>query len=119
MIELIDLNSPKAVGLRLTGRVEEADMARIIKAIEEKLAHTEQVAVYVELDSFTGISFEALVEDIRFALPNFRKFNKKAVVSDKRWVEKLTRVADKFLPSHELRHFAPDQKEEARAWVKE
>lgn len=119
MIELIDLDSPKAVGLRLAGKMEEADMARPVKAIEEKLASSEQVAIYVEVESFTGVSFDALVEDIRFALPNFKKFNKKAVVSDKQWMEKLTRVADKFLPSIELRHFSSDQREEARAWVKQ
>lgn len=114
---MIELNSPKAVGLRISGKVEEADMDKTIVAIKEKLKHTEQVGIYVELESFTGFSFDALIEDLRFGAANFKKFNKKAVESDKQWIGKLANLADKFFPSHEVRAFTPDQKQQAREWV--
>ena len=57
------------------------------------------------------------MEDIRFAFPHLRNFEKKAVVSEKGWVEKLIDIGDKLFPSIEVRHFSFDQKDEAIKWV--
>lgn len=117
MIEIIDLNSPKAVGLRLTGKIEEVDMEKCIYAIKEKLQQSEPVAIYVELEAFTGISFEALFEDLRLGATHFKKFTRKAVVSNNPWIGRLANLADKFFPSHEVRAFPLAQKQEALDWV--
>ena len=86
MIETIELNSPKTVGIRISGKIEKPDI-------------------------------EALIRDMKFGLPNRHRFDKKALVSRKDWFARLVEIGDKLFPSIEVKHFATDQKDEARQWV--
>ena len=118
MIEWIETGSKKAVGIRISGKIERADMEKIIGGVKAKFAQNEKLGVYVELESFEGISFEALIQDLKFGLPNIRRFNKKAVVSQKEWLGKIAEISDRVFPGIEIRHFPFEQKEEAMEWVK-
>ena len=118
MIELIETNSPKAVGVKICGKIEKSDVEDMIKAIEEKLEQGEKLGIYVEYEAFGGISLDALVEDIKFGIPNIKNFNKKAVVSGKDWLGKLVEISDKLFPSIEVRHYSLEEKEEAMEWVR-
>ncbi len=115
MIEI----APKVLGLRINGKIHEEDMDKMIAVCKEKMEREERIAVYVEVEEMGGISFNALVEDLKFALPNLKRFSKKAVVSDIKWHEPLIKVGDKLFPSIEVRHYNPDQKKEALEWVQE
>jgi len=119
MIELIEIESSKAIGLRVSGKIEEEDIKLVIDAVNEKFKYEEKLAIYVELVEFGGISMKALIEDIKFAFPNLKKFTKKAVVSDKSWHETLTEISDKLFPFIELKHFGIEEKEKAKLWVME
>jgi len=119
MIELLNNQSPNVIAMKIVGKIEKSDMDGLIKDIQGKLEHVDKLGIYVELESFGGISLNALIEDIKFAFPNLKKFNKKAVVSDKEWLGKVVEVGNKFFPSMESRHFSLDQRDEALAWVKE
>ena len=57
MIELIDLHSPKGIALRVSGKIEKADMEKTIGALRERTEHAERVTVYVELEDWTGFTF--------------------------------------------------------------
>jgi len=117
MVELLELQLPGVVGVRIRGRVEKADILRIARAAEETLGQGFKLKVYVELESLEGISLEALLEDLRFALPHFKDFKKKAVVSDKGWLTRLGEITSKFFPTIEVRQFSWEEKQEAREWV--
>ncbi|WP_432734920.1 STAS/SEC14 domain-containing protein [Maridesulfovibrio sp. FT414] len=118
MIELIEI-APKVLGLKIDGKITEPDMHKMIEVCEKKLQSVERIAVYVEVIDMGGISWGALIEDLKFALPNFKRFSKKAVVSDVKWHEPLAKISDKLFPSIEIRHFNPEDREKAIAWVKE
>jgi hypothetical protein len=118
MIELIETGSTKAIGIRISGKIEKADMEKMIKQAEVKFAQNEKLGIYVELESFEGISFEALIQDLKFALPNIKRFHKKAVVSRREWLGKIAEISDRVLPGIEIRHFPLAQKEDAMEWVK-
>ncbi|WP_321401889.1 STAS/SEC14 domain-containing protein [Maridesulfovibrio sp.] len=118
MLELIEI-APKVLGLRIIGKIREEDMKNVISACLEKMKTEERIAVYVEVLEMGGITFDALIEDLKFALPNLKRFSKKAVVSDSKWHEPLIKIGDKLFPSIEVRHFSPEQQEEALNWVKE
>ena len=121
MIELIPFEDPSVVGLRLSGRVEKEDIELVINKATEQFASGEaKIRVYVEVDHFSGISLEALFEDLAFGLrnlKNYRRFDRKAVVSDVAWYTKLTPLFDKLFASVQLKHFLPSQADEARAWI--
>jgi hypothetical protein len=119
MIELLDMGTPKAIGMRISGKIEKPDIDRVYAQAEEKLAQVDKFSVYVELESFRGIAFDALIEDAKKGIPMIGRLRKKAVVSDAKWLQVFTKVGDKLFPSIEARHFFPDQREQALAWVKE
>lgn len=118
MIEMIETHSPKVVALKICGKIEKPDIEKMIKAAQEKLEHSEKLNVYVEVESFGGFSVDALVQDVKFGVPNIKHFEKKAVVSNQDWMQKLVDISDKFFSSVEVRHFSPEEKEEAMEWVK-
>jgi hypothetical protein len=119
MIELIDTQSPRAIGIKIAGKIERPDVDKLRKAIDEKLEHTGKLGAYVELESFGGISLDALVEDLKLFIPYLNKFDKKAVVSDEEWVSNIAEIAGKLVPGIEVRHFNQKQKVEAMEWVRE
>ena len=117
MIELIDTHSPKAIGVKIRGKIEGPDIGKVIKEVEAKLSQGEKLRVYVELESFGGISPDALIEDLKFVLPHLKDFERKAVVSDHEWMGKLVEIGDKFFPGLEVKHFSTEEKEKAMEWV--
>ena len=117
MIQLLPMPIAKVVGVRISGKMEKADIEQVAKTIEAKLAAHDKVSIYAEIESFEGISFEGLVADIKFALPHLHDFDKKAIVSEKRWIEHLVAIGDKLFPSAEVRHFSFDERDEALRWV--
>lgn len=117
MIQIVPMPVDKVIGVRISGKMEKADIEKTAKAIEEKLTVHDKVNIYAEIESFEGISLEALVADIKFAFPHLRDFEKKAVVSEKHWIERLVAIRDKLFPSVEVRHFSFEQKDEALKWV--
>jgi len=118
MIELLDMGSPKAIGMVISGKIERPDIDKVYARIKEQLTLVDKISVYVEVDQFKGISLDALIEDAKLGIPLIKKLEKKAVVSSAKWLEVFAKVGDKLLPSIEAKHFVPEQKEEAKAWVK-
>ena len=119
MIELVPIPATNVIGVRIVGKMEKADIDKTTQEIEKKLTVHDKVNIYAEIESFEGITIEALVADVKFAFPHLRDFNKKAVVSEKPWIENLVAIGDKLFPSVEVRHFSFDQKDEALQWVQE
>jgi hypothetical protein len=117
MIELIDLQSDHTVGMRISGKIERPDIDRVYEVINDKLGRVQKLSVYVEVDHLGGITFDALIEDVVQGVPKIFRLKKKAVVSSAKWLEVFTKIGDKLLPSIEARHFTPDEREQAKAWV--
>jgi hypothetical protein len=117
MIQLMPMPVDNVIGVKISGKLEKADIDKTTKAIEEKLTIHGKVNIYAEIESFKGMSLDALVADVKFAFPHLRDFHKKAIVSEKHWIEKLVAISDKLFPSAEVRHFSFDQKDDALRWV--
>lgn len=119
MIDLIPMSAPHVIGLRVDGKIEKDDILKAIEAAKAIMAEHDSVHIYVELESFDGVSLEAIWEDMCFALPNLFHFKRKAVVSDEQWVETSTNIGNKLFPNIEVRCFPPNDKEAAIAWAEE
>ncbi|MFW6359834.1 MAG: STAS/SEC14 domain-containing protein, partial [Chroococcales cyanobacterium] len=99
MIELIPTGVDNIIGFTITGKISSSDFDSVLAAIEEKLKTHSKLRVYAEIQSFQGISFEALIKDIQFTFTHFRDFEKEAVVSQKQWLKQLANIGDKLFPS--------------------
>lgn len=117
VIQLFSTNADQVVAMTINGKIETADFAQIADAVEEVLKTRKKVRLLVEIERLDGISLDALMEDLRFALRHSRDVERKAVVSDKRWHETLARLSNKLFPGIEIRHFSTDQRDQALEWV--
>ena len=117
MIEMLDMGTAGVIGIRVSGKVEQSDIDRVIAAARAKFDEAETIRAYVEMENFNGISLAALLEHIKFALPNLARLKKKAVVSDTKWTETTVAIGDRLFPNAEIRHFPSNQVAEARTWV--
>lgn len=117
MIELLEMGISGVIGVRVSGRIEKSDMDRVIAAAKATFDEAEKIRAYVEMEDFDGISFEALLEDLKFAFPNLGRLEKKAVVSDTKWMETIVAMGDRLFPNAEIKHFPFDRVAEAKTWI--
>jgi len=118
-MQRIPVEADDVIGVKVSGKIERQDMDAMIEVMKKMFEKHERISIYVEIESFGGISLPALVDDLKFALPNFKKFARKAVVSQIAWMEKWTPIADRLFPSIEVKHFPPEQKAAALKWIQE
>jgi len=117
MLEIIDIGDDAVLACRIDGKIELDDIERLKTRVGEILESRDTIRVYVEVESLGGISIEALWEDLKLGFGNLSRFTHKAVVSEKKWMAKIASLANGWFPSIELRHFAPEEREAARAWI--
>jgi len=116
-MDILDLGTDNVIAVRIDGKIETEDMKRLVTLVEERLQHHDKLRVYAEVIDLGGITWDALVADLKMGWHNWRVFERKAVVSDKSWIGKITPFFDKLFPSIELKHFAPDEKQQALDWI--
>jgi len=119
MLNIIDFENKKVIGMSIDGKIETGDIELVAGLCEEKFKNNEKLSIYVEMESFDGISLAAFFKDLKFGLKNSGKFDKKAVVTDKAWIQKLGNFSDKLFGSIEIKCFSYEEKDEAHIWVSE
>jgi len=120
MITLIEIPSTKTVGMKVSGKITKDGMEQVVEKVKAMMEKTDdRLNIYVELDKWEGFTLAALYEDIKFALPNMRRFAKEAIVTDKSWIANLVKVSDKLFPSIELKTYTTEEKGEALKWIQE
>jgi len=117
MMELVELDDDRVVGVRIDGGIDDDEMKRLWDEIEVRLERHDRLRVYVEVERMGRIGPEALVEDIRRGLRHFRRFERKAVVADARWMTVLAKLFDPLVPSLDVRVFPTADRDQAIAWV--
>ena len=117
-MEIISLPDERIIGVRVAGKIEKADIDQVVRAIDAKREPGRKLRIYVEHESLDGISLEALAADVKLATAHVGDFDRKAVVSDKKWAQALVKVGDKLFPSIDVRHFTWAHKDEALAWLR-
>ncbi len=119
MMELIELPEDHIVGFRIDVKVDNETFDLMLAEVDERLTRNDNLRMHVEVVSLGGIGLEALFKDMKFGLGNWPRFEREAVVSDRAWVSKIVTVADRLMPSVEVRAFALEDKSAALAWVRE
>jgi hypothetical protein len=117
MINLIPFDADNVVGMRIDGRIGDEAFDQVLAAIEQKMATHDKVRLYVEMQSFGGMSMQALLKDIRFGLGHWSRFDREAIVTDKGWMKTLVPVMDKLVPGIEVKVFPSERQGDARQWV--
>ena len=119
MLRLLSFDDPRVVGFHIDGHVKKPELARLLGVLKEKLGRHETLRLYIEWEEFEGMSAEAFLKDLGFGLKHWDRFERKAIVTDRRWMHTAARAADRFFPHIEVKAFAEDEEAAARAWISE
>jgi hypothetical protein len=118
MITILPDLPPNVVGLRATGNVTRQDFnAIVMPAIDALASQTDKINYLLLLE--TDISkFEpgAWMKDALLGLKHLFKWNRVAVVTNQKSVEKFTDIFSYVVPGN-YRGFAIDELEAAKQWV--
>lgn len=117
MLTLISFEDDRVVGARISGKITRPEFDTVAAALEAALAKHDKVRFYAEMETFGGVAMDALFKDLEFGLRHWQQFEREAVVTDRNWMRRLALMADKLLPSIEVKVFAGDEVESAKAWI--
>lgn len=118
MLTLVPSKDMKTIAVEIEGHVTEDDLLKLDKVIQEKFSEKGEFNLYAILYHFEEASFKALVEELKIDVKRWSQYNKLAVISDDKAVEKMVEASD-LLPAIKTKHFDNDQMEAAWEWIEE
>lgn len=119
MLEMIDIGIDRAVAFRMEGKFTESDMVQVLSAAKAKIELYKNIVLYEEIVSFSGIELKAIVEEFKYLLEvGISNIARVAVVTDKKWVEKIVGIEDKIFKSTDMKTFSTEEKDRAIEFLK-
>ena len=115
-IEFFDLGDPRAIGVRINGKLSGDGMARFIEHVEEITDRGDKALIYVDMVNYDGWEFAVAKEKLDNMRTLWEGIDRLAYVLDKDWMTRMIGLVDAITPMN-LRAFGPDQEDEARNWV--
>lgn len=120
MLEMMDVGLENTVAYRVSGKITDDEMILALSTIKEKLAVYGYINIYQEVETIGGVELEAIVEKFKFLTEvGLSKIRKIAVVTDKKWMQKIIRLEDKIFKNIELESFSFSHKDAAITFLKE
>lgn len=117
MIKLLSMDADNVIGVSIRGNVNTKDFELVANFIREVEIHYEFLRIYVEIEDIEGFSLETLLKEFEFTLTNFHRFEKEAIVIDKKWVPLLESIHDIFVASVKVKCFSFEDRCEAGCWI--
>lgn len=105
------------VEICVNGKINEADLERVISLLKEDLQKHGKLRILEEIRSFEGIDPVALWPDIQFSLSHVNAFTHAAVVADAKWMRTFAEALDNILMPAKVKAFELTQIDEARVWL--
>lgn len=118
MIEILDVGAGNIIGCKIDGKIDNDDILKISRLVDDKIQIYTKLRVYVELINLEGISFEALMNDLKLAVKHYSKFERKAVVTDKKWIQTISPIAGRLFPGIEVKCFSFADRDRAVEWIR-
>ncbi|HPE84030.1 MAG TPA: STAS/SEC14 domain-containing protein [Aequorivita sp.] len=105
------------IGFIVDGPYDDLAVERIQKQVKEKLETFDNLNLYIEDTVNADISLKAVVKSIPFKLKTGNRFEKVAVVTDRKWLQVVSNLERLFFSSAEIRIFSSQQRLEAIQWI--
>lgn len=114
MLEFIDVYQDDALAWRIDGKVTEDDMQAAFEAVKQKIEAHGHVCLYQEIGSFGGVEFDAIMEKLQFlGSVGISAFKRIAVVTDKRWMQRVIEWEDRVFRDIDMRAFSTQERDRA------
>ncbi|WP_226647799.1 STAS/SEC14 domain-containing protein [Microbulbifer variabilis] len=119
MLTALDLGIANALAFRVSGSITESDVSEALEAARQLGKQYENITIYEEIESFEGFEFAAIIEKFKYLYDTgVSNISAAAILTDKRWLQKIIRVEDKIFRNMNIRCFSLDQREEAIQFLK-
>ena len=121
MLEMMDIGIEKAVAYRLGGKITENEITLVLSALKEKIDTYGKIFIYQEIESFGGVEFDAIVDEIKFFFDvGISNITRIAVVTQKKWLHKIVDLESKLLKLKkiDMKSFSIDNKNKAIEFLK-
>jgi hypothetical protein len=116
MLSYEEHDNAQAVEIRLSGRVSTEEFDKVADRLEAFIKRHGQVRVLEVIQDFEGMDAGALWHDVKFSLRHLQDFSRIAVVASPETHNLWSSLVSPFIHC-EVKHFAPDEVEEARDWL--
>ncbi|MDY6900585.1 MAG: STAS/SEC14 domain-containing protein [Cyanobacteriota bacterium] len=117
MIKLLSMDANNVIGVLIKSNVNQKDFELVKKFISEVEEHYEFLRIYLEIEDIEGFSLENLIKEFEFALSDFHRFEKEAIVIDKKFIQQLESIKNLLVAGVKARCFTFEEKCEALCWI--
>ncbi|MDC8001837.1 STAS/SEC14 domain-containing protein [Aequorivita todarodis] len=104
------------IGFIIDGPYDEHAIERIQTQVKERLEVFDKLNLYIEDTVNADISLKAVVKSIPFKLKTGNRFERVAVVTDRKWLQIISNL-EKLFFNAEIRIFSVQQRLEAIQWI--
>lgn len=113
-------NGTNRLDLEFGGKLDSEDMKEALDELISKSHGIESGRLLYRIGDFEFPTFGALVVELS-RLPELlklmKKFDRAAVLTDKKWVQNVSEFEGMLIPGLEIKAFDFDAEEEAEAWL--
>ena len=106
----------KVLEVDLHGKLTRSDYEKFVPDTERMIREHGKLRILVTMHDFHGWDAGALWEDIKWNTKHFRDIERLAVIGEKTWHKWMTGFCKPFTTA-QVRYFAPEELEAARAWL--
>lgn len=104
------------IGFIIDGPYDEIAVEKIQSEVNEKLIIYDKVNLYLEDTINADISFKAILKSLPFKLKTGNRFDKVAIVTDRKWLQIISNL-EKLFFNAEIRIFSGEDRLEAIQWI--
>ncbi|WP_276499757.1 STAS/SEC14 domain-containing protein [Pontibacter litorisediminis] len=120
MVSIIHFEEDNLVGFHVQHYIDEAGLRTIVREMEEKAQEQDKVCLYFEFENFGDWdSVQSFFDTLKLKFHSWDKIARYAIVTDKDWVKKQSRLANFLTPHFEVKAFSLADKEPAIAWLRQ
>ncbi|WP_190394141.1 SpoIIAA family protein [Nocardiopsis quinghaiensis] len=118
MYQRLERSHGNVLGYEITSKITEDEYKQLTDELRARITEHGSVRLLVRTQGFPTAELSALDDDLRFAKEHLSDIDRCAFVGDEKSVELLVKASDKVV-STRARHFAPEDEEDAWAWLEE
>ncbi|QNJ97049.1 SpoIIAA family protein [Constantimarinum furrinae] len=108
--------SKDTVGFLIEGEFNEELSNQLHIQILEKFKEFDKINLYLEDSNIESFTLPAIVKEILFKIENADKFNKLALVTDRKWIHLCSTIESLFI-SINMKHFPTEDRLKAIRWI--
>jgi hypothetical protein len=121
MLKRLDFHQDNILAFHIQGKLDHDAFLKASEDLIDKLHQHQQFCIYIEIHEPNGIDFRVVWDSVRFAMAYFRQYLKQvdriAVVSDSKWIHRITEFENLILTGVREKAFNLSQKDKAMKWI--